>query len=236
MLFRLSTWQTESCKAGLIPTVFFENHDLPRSVSRFGSDKKYRFESATLLGAMLLTHYGIPFVFQGEEIGITNSEHTKIEEHPDVESQNFYFSKSEKIGKEERLRRINAGGRDNGRRMMPWTEKQEKSWLAPYEKQAEINVFKDVCQQRSVFRFYQTLIRLRKTEACLTQGKYECLDLTKDRYVFRRETDKEKIVVACAFEKGAELPETRGTLLLTNYAETKTQLQPYQVVVYKVIK
>lgn len=233
MCTRLSAWQTEAYKAGITPTVFFENHDLPRSVSRFANDKKYRYESATLLGAMLLTHYGIPFIFQGEEIGLTNSVHKTIAEHPDVESQNFYFAKGEKIAKEERLRRINAGGRDNGRRMMPWTEKQEKGWLPSYERQAEINVFKDVCQEESVFRFYQKLIALRKTERCLTEGGYECLLLTKEKYVFSRATEKEKIVVACAFGKATDLPEIQGKILLSNYREPDNRLKPYQVVLYK---
>ncbi len=235
MLSRLSTWQTQTLKEGLTPTVFFENHDLPRSVSRFCDDKKYRYESATLLGAMLLTHYGIPFLFQGEEIGLTNSWHDTIDGYPDVESVGFYFSKKTKLLKGERLKRIYFGGRDNGRRMMPWTEKKQKSWLAPYDRQREINVKKDADSQKSVFRFYQALVSLRKQEKCLTQGAYVCTRMTKNAYVFTRESDGEKITVACAFEKGATLPEIEGEIILSNYEKTGSRFQPYQVVLYKQI-
>ena len=117
---RMAKWQKITQKNGLLPTVFLENHDQPRSVSRFGDDERYRYESATALAALVLLHRGIPFLYQGEEIGMTNSYHTDIKQFDDIETLNYYQEKKGDLPDEELLKNINFGGRDNARRMIPW--------------------------------------------------------------------------------------------------------------------
>ena len=230
---RISTWQIASQKAKILPTVFLENHDQPRSVSRIGDEGKYRYESATALGGITLLHRGVPFLFQGQEIGLTNSYHEKIEDFNDVESLQYYELNKRKIPEKELIKKINFGGRDNARYMMPWDEKCQKSWIKPYTKQAEINVAGDARAEKSVYKFYQKLIALRKKEKCLTQGEYQCKEISKNRYVFERVYKKEKLVIVCNFEKETPFEKVEGEVLINNYPSVEGKLQPYQFIVYK---
>ena len=230
---RLSAWQIASQEANISATLFLENHDQPRSVSRFGDDKQYRYESATMLGGLVLFHRGIPFLMQGQEIGMTNSKQEKMEDFNDVESLNFYYANCGKESKESLIERINFGGRDNPRCFIPWTAEPQKSWLAPYTRQKEINVAADLASNRSVFAFYQKMIGLRKSEPSLTRGVYKLKTLNDNYYSFERSYQGETVTVVCNFEKETPFEIGRGKLLLNNYAEVKTNLQPYQILVYK---
>ncbi len=230
---RVSDWQINAQEADIPATVFFENHDQPRSVSRIGDDGSYRYESATLLGGLTLLHRGIPFLFQGQEIGMTNSCHNDIERFNDVESLHFYHAHKEKISNEELIKRINFGGRDNPRCMMPWTATAGNSWIAPYTRQSEINAEKEISSEKSVFKFYQKLIALRKSEPCLTLGVYALKALTEKYYIFEREYEGEKITVICNFSEESTLDGIRGEILLNNYDGLGAMLKPYQLIVYK---
>ena len=230
---RVSEWQTNTQTADIPATVFFENHDQPRSVSRIGDDKKYRYESATLLGGLTLLHRGVPFVFQGQEIGMTNSYYHNIEQFNDVESVNFYHANRDKMPENELIEKINFGGRDNSRCMIPWTATVGKSWISPYTRQSEINAEKDLSAENSVFKFYQSLIALRKNEPCLTKGKYIRKELTDERYIFMREYGEEKFTVVCNFEKETPFDKANGRLILNNYPSVENTLKPYQILVYK---
>ncbi len=230
---RIANWQMSTQDAGVIPTVFFENHDQPRSVSRFGDDKNYRYQSATALGAIVLTHRGVPFLMQGQEIGATNSSYGDIKYFNDVESLNYYQMNEGKIPEKERIEAINFGGRDNARYLMPWNEKPQKAWIAPYTRQTEINVEKDLRAENSVFAFYQKLIELRKTQDCLTKGRYELLALTANYYAYARTLGNEKIITVFNFEKQSAGLEVEGEVLLSNYPTVEKILKPYQIVIYK---
>ena len=231
---RMADWQVLTQKIGLKNTLFLENHDQPRSVSRFGNDKEYQYESATMLGGLTLLQRGIPFLFQGQEIGMTNSYHADISEFNDVESLNYYYETTN-LSATERLARINASGRDNARRMIPWTEKNAPSWIAPYSRKSEINVKKDVLAEKSVFAFYKRLIALRKTERAISQGVFSVLELDDTHYAFERKYQDERIVVYCGFEEGAELKNcVEGETLLNNYSDFSGKaLSPYQLIVIK---
>ena len=233
---RIAQWQIAMQKAGLTPTVFLNNHDQPRSVSRFGEDTDYRYESATLLAALTLLHRGVPFLFQGEEVGLTNSTHENFEEFNDVETVNYYTANKGKIPEKEMLARINYGGRDNPRHLIPWTAETGESWLAPYSRAAEINVAADRRARKSVFSFYQALIALRKAEKCLTDGKYTLLELSEERYVFQREYENERMIIVCNFQRQTPFEGVaNAAALLSNYEMKKGVLQPYQIVVYKLV-
>ena len=234
---RISDWQISTQETGVMPALFFENHDQPRSVSRFADDTKYRYQSATMLGAMVLTHYGVPFLMQGQEIGMTNSRHSDISEIVDVESVNYYQMNKGKIPEEEMMNAINFGGRDNPRHLIPWDEKKpENAWIAPYSRQAEINVKADLSAEKSVFAFYQKLIALRKNQPSLTKGKYRLLALNDGYYAYEREYEKEVITVVCNFDKESPFDAPCGELLINNYDSVDKNLKPYQVVVYKRLK
>ncbi len=231
---KMANWQRITQEIGVKNTLFLENHDQPRSVSRFGNDNEYRYESATMLGGLTLLQRGIPFLFQGQEIGLTNSYHTDISAFNDVESLNYYQERTE-ISKAERLARINAMGRDNARRLIPWTDGEQRSWLAPYSRKNEINVEKDRAEEKSVFAFYKRLIAVRKAERAISQGEFAVLDLDDAHYAFERRCEDERIVVYCGFEKGAQLDKKfEGEILLNNYADfSEKELLPYQLIVIR---
>lgn len=230
---RIASWQEQMQKLGLTATVFLENHDLPRSISRFGSDKKFRYECATALAGIVLLHKGVPFLYQGEEIGMTNSPRESIDEILDVESVNYYQN-HRSISPKERMRRINFGGRDNARHMIPWTKKTAKGWQARYKYSARINVEKDVQSKKSVYKFYQRLIALRKKYPCFRKGDYRLVEVNEKRYCFAREYRGERIVVLINFERKSRfLLPTDGEILLNNYKSFGKTLKPYQIIVYK---
>ncbi|MBQ8291953.1 MAG: alpha-glucosidase [Clostridia bacterium] len=231
---KMASWQQVTQEAGVYNTSFLENHDQPRSVSRFGNDTSYRYESATLLGGLTLLQRGIPFLFQGQEIGITNSRHDALEAFNDVETLN-YFKTNDNLPEAERFANINAVGRDNARRPIPWTAKTEKSWIAPYARSEEINVEKDLRAEKPVFAFYRDLITLRKTNKAISHGTFTLLNLTDEYYAFQREYGEEKITVLCAFERGARIENAYGgAAILNNYSDYAPQeLKPYQLIVLK---
>ncbi len=231
---RISNWQIGLQDTKIPVTVFFENHDQPRSVSRFADDKNYRYESATMLGAITLTHRGVPFLFQGQEIGVPNSRHDDPNEFIDVESVNYYKAQKGKMPESELIERINFGGRDNPRHMMPWTADTESVWIAPHSRQKEINVEADENAEKSVFQFYQKLIAIRKNYACMTKGTYELLSLTDGYYAYARELNGERIKIVCNFGAPSKFDGTKNAdILLSNYPTVEGTLQPYQTVIYK---
>lgn len=229
----LAEWQMTTQNVGVTPTLFFENHDLARSVSRFG-DEKHRFACATLLGGLVVLHRGIPFLYQGEEIGLTNNLLTDITQVNDVESARYYEENIPHTAKETLLRNINANGRDNARYMLPWTGEKVKSWQAEYHRREEINVEKDKASENSVFAFYKELIALRKREKALHSGSYRLKELNENGYVFERLYENEKITVVASFEKQAyfELPQN-AKVLLDNYENLPKNQTPYRLLVLK---
>ncbi len=234
VLQRLSAWQELTQNLGLTATVFLENHDQPRSVSRFGDEKKYRYESATALGGIVLLHRGVPFIYQGEEIGMINSTRAHISEFRDIESLNYYQENKNEISAVELIKNINANGRDNARQMQPWNGREVKSWQGDYAHRTQINVEKDVSSEKSIFAFYKELIVLRKTEPCLTKGEYYLISLTENYYEFERRYNGDCIFVLCNFEKPSVCSSAiKGDVLLNNYKTVGKVLQPYQLIVYK---
>jgi oligo-1,6-glucosidase len=180
----LSKWQT-ALFGKAWNSLYWDNHDQPRVVSRFGNDKEYRFESAKMLAVCLHFMQGTPYVYQGDELAIPNANFTDISQYRDVESINAY---NDLVGRgiytnEEMLERLRYASRDNARQPMPWDEA---------EKQAN--------DPDSVFSFYKKLISLRKTLPILIYGDYELLlPDSEELFVYKRKFDGEEILVLCNF-------------------------------------
>ncbi|MGO2890690.1 alpha-glucosidase [Enterococcus devriesei] len=181
-----SKWQTELKDTGW-NSLFWNNHDLPRIVSRWGNDRDYREKSAKLLAILLHCLKGTPYIYQGEEIGMTNHTVTDISEVQDIESRNMYFEKTaEGHTKEQLLTLINQKGRDNGRTPMQWDSSPQAGfttgtpWLAVVSNYEKINVQQALENPASLFYTYQKLIQLRKSSPIMVWGDYELLTETHE--------------------------------------------------------
>lgn len=237
----LSKWQTELYQKGW-NSLFFENHDIPRSVSRFGNDKEYRVESAKMLATCLHGMQGTPYIFQGQELGMTNIK-LDIEDYRDIELLNMYKERRENgYSHEELMESIYVKGRDNARTPMQWTSGENAGfttgtpWLTVNPNHTEINVENALSDPDSIFHYYKKLIQLRKTEPILVEGKYEPLLLEDEQiFAYTRTTEDAALLVVCNFTDqtvSCDLAKdwTDGEILITNYKEAAEDgiLRPYE--------
>ena len=178
----LSKWQV-AMNGKAWNSLYWTNHDQPRTVSRRGNDREYRKESQKLLYTMLMTMQGTPYIYQGEEIGMTNVYFDSIEDYDDVEIHNCWKERVIKGGEDPKklLDGIRYRARDNARTPMQWSEKPNAGftegtpWIRCNPNYTMINAEEALIDQDSVFYYYQKLIRLRKTEPILTEGKFQLL-------------------------------------------------------------
>ncbi|MFP4363057.1 MAG: alpha,alpha-phosphotrehalase [Spirochaetia bacterium] len=233
-------------------TWYMNNHDQPRMLSQFGDDKTYRKESAKLLATLMHTLEGTPFVYQGEEIGMTNAYFDDISQYRDVESLNMYkiFQERHGLSKEETIAKLQKKSRDNSRTPMQWTSEKNagfttgKPWIDINPNRAEINVESDYKDPDSIFHYYRKLIQLRKNYPVIVYGRYELLEEEHPRlYVYIRtlaETGEKLLVVLnySAENESYKLPDPfqSAELLLSNYdrsgEEQNVSLEPYEARVY----
>ncbi|MBF6626060.1 alpha-glucosidase [Aerococcaceae bacterium zg-BR9] len=193
----LSRYQTELGNEGW-NSLFWNNHDTPRVVSRWGNDGAWRERSAKLFAILLHTMKGTPYIYQGEEIGMTNRPIESIEQADDIESINYYHDAlSRGISHEQAIRSINAKGRDNARTPMQWNDDEHAGftdgtpWLAVNDNYSEINVEAALNNPESIFYTYQRLIELRKNHPIVTWGDYQLLDTADNVFAFERVLDDE---------------------------------------------
>ncbi len=247
-------WQTKMAEHNAWNAVFWCNHDQPRVVSRFGDEEKYWKESAKMLGTIIHCLRGTPYVYQGEEIGMTNTDYTQIDQFRDVESLNHYQILQDKgLSASDALRIIQIHSRDNGRTPMQWddtkyagfsAEDSKEPWLAVNGNHTTVNAAAQLKDEDSIFRYYQKLIALRKELDVIAYGDIEPLT-QRDPSVFayRRTYEGHELIVAANFYgkecewKGA--PDVSGfQCVLGNYADTAAQengavtLKPYEAVVW----
>ena len=238
-------WQTELYEKGW-NSLFWNNHDLPRIVSRWGNDGKYRVESAKMLAILLHGMQGTPYIYQGEELGMTNIQY-EIEEYRDIESLNLYQERLQKgYQKEEIMRSLYAKSRDNARTPMQWNDKENagftegKPWIKVNPNYKEIHAKRQLTEENSIFKCYQKLIRLRKEYSVFVDGKFRML-CKEDVSVFAytRENEDFQLLVICNFYDKTicnplEEPEPSAKLLIRNYLkiDTKTVLRPYEARMY----
>ena len=221
-------------------SLFMNNHDLPRIVSRWGDDGKFRVESAKMLATMLHGMEGTPYIFQGEELGMTNIR-LNIEDYVDLEIHNLYKERTEKgYAPEDVMASIWARGRDNARTPMQWTAGENagfttgKPWLPVNENHTFINAEAALADPESVFYHYQKLIELRKTYPVFRDGSFNLL-MPEDEKIFAytRDTDNEHLLVVCNFTGETldfEVPEEYdgAEILISNYREAAPGLRPYE--------
>ncbi|MEC2712281.1 alpha,alpha-phosphotrehalase [Bacillus cereus] len=254
----MSSWQIEMQKGGGWNALFWCNHDQPRIVSRFGDDGKYRNESAKMLATAMHMLQGTPYIYQGEEIGMTNPKFESIEQYRDVESLNIYDIKlKEGLSKEEIIGILKQKSRDNSRTPMQWNEEMNSGfttstpWISAAENFKEINVEKALEDKESVFYHYKKLIELRKTYDVITEGEYAILDKNDPKiWAYTRTTESEVLLVINNFygeeitysvPAQVQLDGMKQEILLSNYKDaskdiTKLSLRPYESIVYRYTK
>ena len=244
----LSRWQRELDGVAW-NSLYWDNHDQPRVVSRYGSEKEeYRELSAKMLAACLHMMQGTPYVYQGEELGMTNFPWTSIDQINDIESLGNYrdFHAKGLMTEEEGVRMMRARSRDNARTPMQWDAGPNAGfttgtpWLPVNPNHVTINASEQVQRPDSVFRFYQRLIRLRKEMDVIVHGHYALLEPEHpDLFIYTRTLGNESLLVVCNFserEQAYALPEEyRGAkILIANYPDAAPSgiVRPWETVVY----
>jgi len=248
-----SKWQTDLYGKGW-NSLFGNNHDLPRVVSRWGNDKEYRVESAKMLATMLHMQMGTPYIYQGEEIGMTNVKFGSIDEYDDIESLTMYKERlQEGYSIKEIMNSIYAKGRDNARTPMQWSSKENTSftkgipWLKINENYKEVNVEQALNDENSIYYYYRKLISLRKKYDVIKYGEFKLL-LEEDKEIFSytRKYEGAELLIICNFYGNTtemnvpkELLNREYSILISNYEENikleeKIKLKPYEAIVYKI--
>nr|KGO16404.1 oligo-1,6-glucosidase [Oenococcus oeni X2L] len=243
----LNRWQTGLDGKGW-NSLYWNNHDQPRAVSRFGNDDpKYRVLSAKMLATTLHLMQGTPYVYQGEELGITNAHFTKLNQYEDIESINFYHElvEQEKIVDGPTMLKYLANiSRDNTRTLMQWNDKNNagfssaKPWFALNPNYKSINVEDSLADKNSVFYYYQKLIKLRHNNEIIKYGSFEEIDPDDDQvYAYRRHYEGKTLLLISNFTDKIVSRDygqsNASSLLIDNYEDDKVnELRPYEAKAY----
>lgn len=249
----LSKWQTALGDEGW-NSLFWNNHDLPRIISRWGNDSpKYRVKSGKMLATILHLMKGTPYIYQGEEIGMVNTPVSSIEELDDIESLNMYRERlAAGYDKADILASINKKGRDNARRPMQWSNHEHGGfttgtpWLELSPRYSEINVENELADSESLFYHYQRLIQLRKNNPLVVWGTYqELVQNDTQLFVYERSYENETwLIVANFYEEEADFSHESHKvkeIILSNYSDSSVDLanlhlRAYETVVYRLEK
>jgi oligo-1,6-glucosidase len=235
-------------------SLYLSNHDQPRQVSRFGDDGRYRVESAKLLATCLHLMHGTPYIYQGEEIGMTNVGFGSIEDYRDVWTHNLYRELVDENGMDPQaaMELIHTSSRDNARTPMQWTDGENagfttgRPWIGVNPNHTRINVEQAMADPESVFHYYRRLIALRKANPVIVYGSYDLvLDDEEDIYAFTRTLEDDRLLVILNFTASTarfvpppELPPDATELLIANYPVDaagdlrRLPLRPFEARVY----
>ena len=248
----LTKWQLELADGGW-NSLFWNNHDLPRLVSKYGDDKHFRVESAKMLATCLHFLKGTPYIYQGEEIGMTNVAFDNLDQYKDIETHNFYKVKTESgVTHEHMMDAIHENSRDNARTPMHWNNQTNAGfsegapWIELNPNYPEINVESALADPGSIFYHYKTLIELRKAHPAIVYGSFIPVFEEHDKvFAYVRELDGEQLFVVCNFSGDSltlDVPEQyrtqTATCLINNYGEvssldTQLNLAPYEAFTLK---
>lgn len=238
----LAKWCKEFQDNDLIYTLFTDNHDQSFMISRLGNINYY-YESATCIAAMTYLLRGIPFIYQGIEYGAINSCFNDISDFNDIESINYYNERIKEVSKEEVVNEINFGGRDNPRRPFAWDDTENcgftkgTPWLKPSNFYQEINLKNDLTKDKSIFRFYQKMLKLRTLDA-FTVGLFKDISSDNTKFIFERYDKNNKYIVICNFENESILDSKFDNyeVVLSNYEKKSLSkvMAPYEVEVIKI--
>jgi len=249
----MSEWQYKLQKNNGWTSLYFCNHDQPRIVSRYGDDGEYRKESAKMLGTMLHTLRGTPFIYQGEEIGMTNISFESLDDFDDIETRGYIKEVQAKgeLSEDEILEIANYRTRDNARTPMHWNSNkyagfsEVEPWLKLNTNYPAVNVEKDLAAEDSVFKYYQRMISLRKKYPVFAYGEYDIL-LKEDQniYAYQRRGEENNLLILLNFSRKRvdydlteEVEIETAELILNNYQkeadfELSGSLRPYEARVY----
>ena len=241
----LTRWQTELHGVAW-NSLFFENHDRPRAVSKYGDDTTpFNHEkSAKMLAVLLYLMEGTPYIYQGQEIGMKNAYFDCIEDYDDVDTKNKYEKWKDQFDLDTILHYFGKRSRDNARTPMPWNDDANagfttgKPWLKLAYHYQTINVQNNLDDENSIYYFYQKVLKLRKDYDVLIEGKYELL-LENDEHIFsyQRVDSQQKVIVICNYDNvktSFDKDLIKGAnLVLSNYEDDQdTLLRPYEAKVY----
>lgn len=245
-------WQTGMADNNAWNAVFWCNHDQPRPVSRFGDEGKYWRKSAKMLATIVHGLRGTPYIYQGEEIGMTNTDFTRIDQFRDVESLNHYEILQQKgLSKEDALRIIQIHSRDNGRTPMQWNGEAHGGfttgtpWIGVNENYSKVNAQSQIHDETSIFNYYKTLVALRKEYDIIAFGDIKPLDEKHPTvFAYERTYGDESLLVVCNFYKNEvewnALRNLEGyEAILSNYQDQiiedeEITLRPYEaMMLYK---
>ncbi|WP_442597094.1 glycoside hydrolase family 13 protein [Neobacillus sp. D3-1R] len=235
-------------------SLYLNNHDQPRMVSRFGNDKEYRLESAKMLATFLHTLKGTPYIYQGEELGMTNVVFDSIDDYQDIETLNMYREKVIENGEDQQkvMQSIYVKGRDNARTPIQWDDSEHAGfttgtpWLKVNPNYKEINAKLAVADSNSVFHYYKNLIQLRKQNPIMVYGSYDLILPDHEQiYAYVRKYEDQTMVVMLnfsaekpVFELPSDIQYTEKQLFIHNYevdeneAIDRIELKPYEARVY----
>lgn len=246
----LAGWQYGMAKEGW-NSLYWNNHDQPRVVSRFGNDKEYRVKSAKMLGTCLHMMKGTPYIYQGEELGMTNVRFETVEEYEDIETKGAYKTCTELLGmsKDETMRAIHARSRDNARTPMQWDASANGGfttgtpWFSMNPNYKEINAASQVEDEDSIYNYYRKLIRLRHENETIVYGDFELMmEDSQDVFAYMRKGTDEVLLVYCNFsekEQEFRIPEAyrekKKEVLICNYENPEEgALRPQEAIVYRI--
>ena len=250
-----SEWQKGMYNGNGWNATFWNNHDQPRALSRFGNDGKYHNESGKMLATVLHGLQGTPYIYQGEEFGMTNPYFDNINKYRDVESHNIYkIKEKEGLSNKEILDILMQKSRDNSRTPMQWDNSKNAGfttgtpWIGIPDNYRKINAEAALNDENSIFYHYKKLINLRKNEELMVIGKYEDIDLENEKvYAYRRVGDNGELVIISNFYENPVEFDVKGLnlnnaeVLLSNYktepeiSKEKIFLKPYEAVIFKKI-
>lgn len=205
-------WQTGMAEGNGWNAVFWCNHDQPRAVSRFGDDGQYRKQAAKMLATVIHGMRGTPYIYQGEEIGMTNANFTSRDQYRDVESLHYFdILKKKGVPEPEIYEILRQRSRDNGRTPMQWNGGKNAGftsgtpWIGVNENYGEINAEESLADENSIFYYYQKLVRLRKEQPVISEGGYEpILEEHEGIFGYRRTYGEESLIVLANFTDRAQ--------------------------------
>jgi len=223
-------------------SLFYENHDNPRMISKVNPDPKYREVLAKLLAMLQLTIKGTPFLFQGQEIGSINQNFKTIDDIRDVESINLYHELVLSVGEEAAMKKLGSGSRDHSRSPMQWNDSVNAGfttgtpWIGVSEDYKDWNVEKQRKEPDSIHHFYQELIRIRKEHPALIYGKYEITNRKqKDIFTYYRRLQGETYYIECNLSsRPVRRPKSvQAELIISSYKAASDDLKPYEANLYQ---
>lgn len=234
-------------------SLFMNNHDQPRMVSRFGNDSKYRIESAKMLATLIHTFKGTPYIYQGEEIGMTNICFDDIKKYRDIETINYYNEKIKNEDEKSLIERIKITSRDNARTPMQWDDSlnggfsKSTPWIDVNPNYKQINVKESLEDSNSIFNYYKELIKLRHNNDTIVYGDVKLIYPENESiFAYTRNLDDEQLMVVLNFyenEIDFKIPDNididKLEIILSNYKDKiikneTIKLRPYEAIVYKV--